>query len=232
MNNRNQIELLIDEALNRQVEGDRDPLWDCLVLVGLTSVNQGHYGAYLYNSALEKLPAESRPLLWRRYVDALTEMLIIVGMPKTLNALYPMIPLVNDADVKLVKVSDWEADNLSRGWEYAKLTHGDGWADSFKAAGVYAPDIVHITMNVSMRNLLSDYSVHNGLATMALLVTVLVAMNCPIQASWHAKGYMRHGGNKKNLDEIVQFAKRIANVTGSTISAEFPTTETMLEGLE
>ncbi|KAK4073227.1 uncharacterized protein Triagg1_5507 [Trichoderma aggressivum f. europaeum] len=231
MAHQDKIELLIDEALNRQAESGQYSSWDCLALVGLTSVNKGHYGAYLYKSALEKTPAESRPLLWRRYVDALTEMLIIVGMPKTLNALYPMIPLVNKADLTHVKKSDWEADNSARGWEYAKLTHGDHWADSFKAAGMYAPDIAHITMDVSMRNLLSDYSVHDGLATMALLVTVLVAMNCPLQASWHVKGYIRHGGNRNNLYEIVEFAKKIANTTGNTIPADFPTVETMLEGL-
>ncbi|KAL6689826.1 hypothetical protein J3F84DRAFT_391129 [Trichoderma pleuroticola] len=231
MTHQDKIELLIDEALSRQAESDQHSLWDCLALVGLTSVNQGHYGAYLYKSALEKMPAESRPLLWRRYVDALTEMLIIVGMPKTLNALYPMIPLVNMADLTYVKKSDWEADNSARGWEYARLTHGDGWADSFKAASMYAPDVAHITMNISMRNLLSDYSVHDGPATMALLITVLVAMNCPLQASWHVKGYIQHGGNRDNLSEIVEFAKKIANTTGNTIPADFPTVETMLEGL-
>lgn len=86
-------------------------------------------------------------------------------------------------------------------------------------------------MNVSMQNLLSDYSVHDGLATMALLVTVLVAMNCPIQASWHAKGYIRHGGNKGSLDNIVECAKKIANVTGNNIPADFPTVENMLNGI-
>lgn len=73
-------------------------------------------------------------------------MLIIVGMPKTLNALYPMIPLVDKAYLTHVKKSDWEADNSARGWEYAKLTHGDGWADSFQAAGMYAPDIGKYTL--------------------------------------------------------------------------------------
>lgn len=68
-------------------------------------------------------------------------MLIIVGMPKTLNALYSMIPLVNKTDITFVKKSDWEADNSARGWEYATLTHGEDWADSFKAASVYAPDV-------------------------------------------------------------------------------------------
>lgn len=73
-------------------------------------------------------------------------MLIIVGMPKTLNALYPIIPLVNKDDLKHVKKSDWDADNSARGWEYATLTHGDSWADSFKAAGMYAPDIGKCTL--------------------------------------------------------------------------------------
>ncbi|KAL7813109.1 hypothetical protein V8C26DRAFT_406299 [Trichoderma gracile] len=223
------IEALIDEALNRQNEGDHHTLWDCLALVGLTAVNQGQNGAYLYKLALEKTPAESRHLLWRRYIDALSEMCIIVGMPKTLNALYAMMPLVDKGDLAFVKRSDWEADNSARGWEYARLTHGEGWAESFKAASVYAPDVAHIAMDVSMQNLLSDPSVHDGQATMALLVTVLVAMNCPVQATWHAKGFIRHGGDKESLVRIAEFAKRIASATGNKLPADFPTVEAMLE---
>ncbi|KAL6872450.1 hypothetical protein HDV57DRAFT_505229 [Trichoderma longibrachiatum] len=232
MEQQSRIEALIDAALNRQTESGHHPPWDCLALVGLTSVNQGHNGAYLYKAALEKTPAESRHLLWRRYIDALSEMLIIVGMPKTLNALYAMMPLVDRRDLAYVKRSDWEADNSARGWEYARRTHGDGWPESFKAASVYAPDVAHIAMNVSMQNLLSDDAVHDGQATMALLVTVLIAMNCPVQASWHAKGFIRHGGDKQSLHHVAEFAKKIALVTGNKLPADFPTVEAMLEELE
>ncbi|RFU78898.1 cinnamoyl- reductase [Trichoderma arundinaceum] len=173
------IEALIDEALDRQAKDDQDALWDCLVkkLVGLTSINQGHYGAYLYKSVLDATPPESRQLLWRRYVDALTKMLIIVGMPKTLNALYSMIPIVDKGDIVYVKKSDWEVDKSERGWEYARVTHGEDWANSFKKASAYAPDIAHITMNVSMQNLLSDYAVHDELATMALISKGTILIN-------------------------------------------------------
>lgn len=168
-------------------------------------------------------------------------------MPKTLNALYSMIPLVDKNSLAYVKKSDWEANTSARGWEYAALTHGKDWAGSFKEASAYAPDLgehkissqkwvkltilAHITMEVSMQNLLSDYSVHDGIATMALLVTVLVTMNCPIQASWHAKGYIRHGGKKEDLHDIVEFAKKIANVTGNELPADFPSLESMLSGM-
>ncbi|PTB62743.1 hypothetical protein BBK36DRAFT_1172498 [Trichoderma citrinoviride] len=229
MAEQSRIEAFINEALDRQVEGGHHALWDCLALVGLTAVNQGHNGAYLYKSALEKTPADSRHLLWRRYIDALSEMLIIVGMPKTLNALYAMMPLVDRGDLAYVKKTDWEADNSARGWEYARLTHGDGWPESFKAASAYAPDVAHIAMDVSMQNLLSDYSVHDGQATMALLVTVLIAMNCPVQASWHAKGFIRHGGDKNSLVHIAEFAKKIVVATGNSLPADFPTVEAMLE---
>jgi hypothetical protein len=68
-------------------------------------------------------------------------MLIIVGMPKTLNALYSMIPIVDKRDLIHLKKSNWEADTSARGWEYAILTHGEDWADTFKGASLYAPDV-------------------------------------------------------------------------------------------
>lgn len=89
--------------------------------------------------------------------------------------------------------------------------------------------VAHIAMDVSMQNLLSDYSVHDGQATMALLVTVLIAMNCPVQATWHAKGFIRHGGDKESLVHIAEFAKKIAYATGNNLPANYPTVEVMLE---
>jgi hypothetical protein len=109
-------------------------------LVGLTSINEGQYSAYLYKSALESTPAESRPLLWRRYVDALSEMLIVVGLPKTLNSLYSMMPLVEKSDLAHLKKSDWDTDTAERGWQYATLTHHD-WTDRYKEIALYAPDV-------------------------------------------------------------------------------------------
>lgn len=87
-------------------------------------------------------------------------------------------------------------------------------------------------MNVSMQHLLSDEAVHDGQATMALLVTVLTAMNCPVQASWHAKGFIRHGGDEQTLHQIAEFAKEIALVTGNNLPTDFPTVEAMLEEIE
>lgn len=78
--------------------------------------------------------------------------------------------------------------------------------------------------------MLSDYSVHDGLATMALLLTVLVTMNCPIQASWYVDGYLRHGGEKEALHDIVEFAKKIAHDTGNELPVDFPSVEKMLDG--
>lgn len=77
---------------------------------------------------------------------------------------------------------------------------------------------------------MSDYSVHDGLATMALLLTVLVTMNCPLQASWYADGYLRHGGNNETLCDVVEFAKKIAHDTGNGLPADFPSVEEMLGG--
>lgn len=77
---------------------------------------------------------------------------------------------------------------------------------------------------------MSDYSVHDGLATMALLLTVLVTMNCPLQASWYVDGYLRHGGNKETLCDIFEFAKKIAHDLGNELPADFPSVEEMLGG--
>lgn len=77
---------------------------------------------------------------------------------------------------------------------------------------------------------MSDYSVHDGLATMALLLTVLVTMNCPLQALWYADGYLRHGGEKETLRDIVEFAKKIAHDTGNGLPADFPSVEEILSG--
>ncbi|PON24445.1 hypothetical protein TGAM01_v206777 [Trichoderma gamsii] len=140
MTNQEKIEALIDEALSKQKQGDRSSLWDCLVLVGLTSINEGQYAAYLYKTALKTTPAESRPLLWRRYVDALSEMLIVVGLPKTLNALYSMMPLVEKSDLIHLKRSEWDADTSARGWQYATRTHHD-WAERYAEVALYAPDV-------------------------------------------------------------------------------------------
>lgn len=71
---------------------------------------------------------------------------------------------------------------------------------------------------------------HDGLATMALLLTVLVTMNCSIQASWYADGYLRHGGEKESLRGVVEFAKKIAHDAGSELPADFPSVENMLGG--
>lgn len=71
---------------------------------------------------------------------------------------------------------------------------------------------------------------HDGLATMALLLTVLVTMSCPLQASWYADGYLRHGGEKETLGDIVEFAKKIAHDTGNKLPEDFPSVEEMLDG--
>lgn len=73
-------------------------------------------------------------------MDALSEMLIVVGLPKTLNALYSMMPLIEKSDLTHLKKSDWEADTAARGWQYATRTHHD-WAERYKEVATYAPDV-------------------------------------------------------------------------------------------
>jgi hypothetical protein len=65
-------------------------------------------------------------------VDALSEMLIVVGLPKTLNALYSMMPLVEKSDLSYLKKSDWEADT-----------------DRYKEVALYAPDVGKCMLGVS-----------------------------------------------------------------------------------
>ncbi|KAK1238893.1 hypothetical protein MKX08_005954 [Trichoderma sp. CBMAI-0020] len=67
-------------------------------------------------------------------------MLIVVGLPKTLNALYSMMPLVEKSNLIHLKKSDWEADTAARGWQYATLTHHD-WVNRYKEIALYAPDV-------------------------------------------------------------------------------------------
>ncbi|UKZ95803.1 uncharacterized protein TrAFT101_010616 [Trichoderma asperellum] len=55
-------------------------------------------------------------------------------------------------------------------------------------------------------------------------------MNCSIQASWYADGYLRHGGEKESLRGVVEFAKKIAHDAGSELPADFPSVENMLGG--
>lgn len=55
-------------------------------------------------------------------------------------------------------------------------------------------------------------------------------MNCPLQASWYADGYLRHGGKKETLRDVVEFAKKIAHGTGKELPADFPSVEEMLDG--
>jgi hypothetical protein len=86
----------------------------------------------------------------------------------------------------------------------------------------------YISFNVSMEHILSDYSVHNAVATMALLITALVCMDCPLQAAWHVKGYVRHGGRKEDVQEVVEFAKEIARAAGVELKNPLPGVEEVL----
>lgn len=79
-----------------------------------------------------------------------------------------------------------------------------------------------------MEHILSDCSVHNAVATMVLLITVLVCMDCPLQAAWHVKGYVRHGGRKEDVHEVVEFAKEIAGVAGVELKNLLPGVEEVL----
>jgi hypothetical protein len=82
-----------------------------------------------------------------------------------------------------------------------------------------------ISFNVSMEHILSDYSVRNAVATMALLITVLVCMDC---AAWHVKGYVRHGGRKEDVQEVVEFAKEISRAAGVELKNPLPGVEEVL----
>jgi hypothetical protein len=70
-------------------------------------------------------------------------MLIIVGMPKTLNAFFPLTSVVTDEDLIDIKPRDFShieasAESLKA---YGSTTHGEGFQGMTEMARRFLPDL-------------------------------------------------------------------------------------------
>lgn len=86
-------------------------------------------------------------------------------------------------------------------------------------------DTESINRETVVRLLCARWACNNGTS-----IDGICHNNCPLQASWYADGYLRHGGKKETLGDIIEFAKEIAHDTGNGLPADFPSVEEMLGG--
>jgi len=222
----------IKELAAKPENQSADASWYCIAACSLTAAGQGPLVKQLYLDAIAPFSndAEARRLILRRIKESLITSSFIFGMPRLLNAFFPLVNAIPD---------DASRDNTNlrttipsfsavyqRGEDYMRRVFGDGDLDSFLATmEEYWPDLKMLIVNDVYGMFQAEVSIIDRVTTSQINIASLVPMDCPAEVGWHIRGLINNGGSMERLEEAFGIAKAIVETTGVGLKKTLPRVE-------
>ncbi|KAH9204672.1 hypothetical protein DL95DRAFT_495079 [Leptodontidium sp. 2 PMI_412] len=201
--------------------------WYLSAATALAAVGAGEHVLELYRSVTAELPLERKKIVQRRIKEAIMKCAILYGVPRSGQALGPLYNSLSDDEIDRyaprteahVGSQDETSENRKMREERGRKYYDTLWTPVLgknmdNRLNKYHPD-QGWTKTMIYEMWLSDDSILSDIETQMCTTACLMCLNAPVQALWHTKGLVRHGGS---LDQA-----RLAQGIGLAIAQHFKT---------
>jgi len=193
----------------------------------------------VYKAAVEGRSDDEGKIIFGRITEALVKGVWIFGMPRMLNAFYPLEPEVNRAHVpehtpreNMKNPLDYTERGLKQFRTIWGLSEGN---DYFLRAYDIAPELrnCRLVLQLMLGQLgiyinygayVSDVSVLSAVETSQIVIASLLPLDVP-QVKGHMIGLQRNGGTKEQAFYAVDIAETIARAMGINLTIPIPSAD-------
>ncbi|KAF4541312.1 uncharacterized protein LTHEOB_8708 [Lasiodiplodia theobromae] len=190
----------------RAQDHGKDPLkarWYIVAIAALAAASASEDTPELYRLCTDGLPLEKEKLVQRRVKEAVLKTSMLYGVPKALQALYPMFNSWTDEQIdtygprsEAVRAGADSKIREARGQHYFDVT----WTPAIAQANQeknrkYHPDFSLLNQQMLYEWWVSEDAILSNVETQMCTTAALVCSNSPVQALWHTRGIIRHGGS-------------------------------------
>ncbi|KAL2821493.1 hypothetical protein BJX63DRAFT_378336 [Aspergillus granulosus] len=176
---------------------------------------------YLYLTSQPRYAtSESRKALVRRLREALFKAIIIVGVPKPIEAIVAIAKVEKDEDKDLSPPTrgEWTNDKANHergvGWFSKVYTRNGGETlDLFNAH----KDFSWLSTEITYGLFLSDRQVLDDLDTQLVVLPAIMSQNLPKETNWHIRGTRRLGVPIEDVKIVTECVKLVSEFYGVTL---------------
>ncbi|KAL6157848.1 hypothetical protein ACJQWK_07345 [Exserohilum turcicum] len=187
--------------------------WYVVVLAAMTGGGHPHFAAQLYQELIKRpeyqTPAQRQELM-RRLREVLFKLTILVGVCKTLEALFAITAVTKPEDEDhsyYREKTQCDEANLERGTAWLQRLYQrnlTGVMNRFTAHKDYEWMTNHITYGI----FLSDQRILNDIETELTVVSGIMIQNLSRESLWHMRGFRRLGPSQEDLGKVRECVSR------------------------
>ncbi|KAJ9156045.1 hypothetical protein NKR23_g804 [Pleurostoma richardsiae] len=188
-----------DEEKNSDV---RTAKWYIIAASALAAAGGGPAVVDLYQLAIKGVTLDEEKTIQRRIKEAILKTSILYGVPKSLQALLPLFSILPDDRIdhtgpRCESLHSKEAAILreQKGREYFDTIWGLEAAQFHRDRNFkYQPDLYLLNLKFVYEWYLSEDTILSSTETQMCNAAALICSGNPVQALWHTRGILRHGG--------------------------------------
>ncbi|GME66488.1 uncharacterized protein LTHEOB_8708 [Neofusicoccum parvum] len=176
----------------------------------------------LYRLCTSNLSLEKEKLVQRRLKEAVLKTSLLYGVPKSLQALIPLFNSLKDEQIddygprcEAVATRADPKVREDRGKNYFDIL----WTP--EAAQVnrnknskYHPDLALLNQQMVYEWWISEEAILSNVETQMCSTAALICSNSPVQALWHTRGIVRHGGSTEDAVFAQEMGLAVAQAFG------------------
>ncbi|EOD43912.1 putative carboxymuconolactone decarboxylase protein [Neofusicoccum parvum UCRNP2] len=189
---------------------------------GLAAANAGHQIPDLYRMATAGLSIQDSKIVQRRIKEAILKCAILYGIPRSGQALGPLYRILGDDEIddfspRSEVAGSREADErrARRGREYFDTLWTPVGAEEMRnRVRKYHPDHQLVNMTIIYEHWVSEDAILSNVETQMCNTVALECIDSPVQALWHTRGIVRHGGTLEDARFAQDFGVAVANQFG------------------
>ncbi|KAI9736167.1 MAG: hypothetical protein M1834_001052 [Cirrosporium novae-zelandiae] len=229
------------QALEPNLENNQ-PAWYCIVANALASSNAGPAVPHLYSAITAGQPAEKRREILRRILEGLMKGLMLYGVPRTLNAFYPLaadilkdeelLALSPEPVLNVRKDVKNPLDLTERGMQYFRNIYRNVTDRVLLPMERIAPDLMQGAVNLEFGLYMSETAVLSAIETSQVTIGSLLPLDAPSQVQWHMRGLIRNGGKEEQVKFALDIARIVCETMEWNLKAGIPDMGVVKEELE
>ncbi|KAF4339902.1 carboxymuconolactone decarboxylase [Fusarium beomiforme] len=223
------LENILDEFVAReQAEDITKARWYIVAAVALTSAAAGPEVTRLYQKSTYGHGIEIKKLIQRRVKEAILKTSALYGIPRSLQALMPLFNTLKDEEVEDYGPR-WEASQADEATsatiakerrEKACSYFDTVWTPAAAQANrdklfKYHRDLYYLNLQLHYEYYIAEDAILNPIETQMCNIAALICCKCPVQAMWHTRGLINHGGSLEEAKFAQELGLAIAKLTNS-----------------
>ncbi|EMD88508.1 hypothetical protein COCC4DRAFT_208575 [Bipolaris maydis ATCC 48331] len=240
------LEEIINEFRDREKSKNiTTAVWYIVAAAALASSGAGPDVVQLYQAATKQINLDDQKIVQRRIKEAILKTSALYGVPRSLQALLPLFNSLKDEEIDHYGPR-WEAmqaDAQSRTiyektrYEKARRYFDTVWTPAGAQANrdknfKYHPDLYLLNTQLVYEHYFSEDAILNPVETQMGNIAALICCNCPVQAMWHTRGLINHGGTINQAEFSHELAVAIATLYECKIGNLTPVSQIDFENYE